>query len=182
MHVANACCAFPLFPPLLPFRLFSSLFISPSLSLAPSFSLFLPLSPSVSLQVEIDDCTFHRCVRLGKFDADRTITFIPPDGEFELMKFRVTDNVNLPFRVLPVVEEHGAQRVSYNIKVIANFSPKLFATNVVFTIPVPPNTARCKFQPQFGKAKYEPELRCIKWRIKRFPGGSEYVISPREYL
>lgn len=38
--------------------------------------------PSVSL----DDCTFHRCVRLGKFDADRTITFIPPEGEFELMR------------------------------------------------------------------------------------------------
>lgn len=36
--------------------------------------------------VELDDCTFHRCVKLGKFDADRTITFIPPDGEFELMR------------------------------------------------------------------------------------------------
>ncbi|CAN0480622.1 unnamed protein product, partial [Ectocarpus sp. 12 AP-2014] len=35
--------------------------------------------------VALDDCTFHRCVRLGKFDADRTITFIPPEGEFELM-------------------------------------------------------------------------------------------------
>ena len=35
--------------------------------------------------VAIDDCQFHRCVRLGKFDADRTITFIPPDKEFELM-------------------------------------------------------------------------------------------------
>lgn len=39
--------------------------------------------PSVAL----DDCTFHRCVRLGKFDADRTITFIPPEGEFELMRY-----------------------------------------------------------------------------------------------
>ncbi|CAN0291490.1 unnamed protein product [Discosporangium mesarthrocarpum] len=36
--------------------------------------------------VALDDCTFHRCVRLGKFDTDRTITFIPPDGEFELMR------------------------------------------------------------------------------------------------
>lgn len=36
--------------------------------------------------VELDDCQFHQCVRLGKFDADRSITFIPPDGEFELMK------------------------------------------------------------------------------------------------
>ena len=55
--------------------------------------------------VEIDDCTFHRCVRLGKFDADRTITFIPPDGEFELMRYRVTDNIHLPFRVIPAVRE-----------------------------------------------------------------------------
>lgn len=37
--------------------------------------------------VELDDCQFHQCVRLGKFDADRSITFIPPDGEFELMKY-----------------------------------------------------------------------------------------------
>jgi hypothetical protein len=37
--------------------------------------------------VELDDCQFHQCVRLGKFDSDRTISFVPPDGEFELMKW-----------------------------------------------------------------------------------------------
>jgi len=36
--------------------------------------------------IELDDCTFHQCVKLGKFDSDRTISFIPPDGVFELMK------------------------------------------------------------------------------------------------
>ena len=36
--------------------------------------------------VELDDCQFHQCVRLNEFDSDRTISFIPPDGEFELMK------------------------------------------------------------------------------------------------
>ncbi len=36
--------------------------------------------------LQIDDCSFHRCVQLGKFEADRTITFVPPDGEFELMR------------------------------------------------------------------------------------------------
>lgn len=35
---------------------------------------------------QIDDITFHRCVRLKKFGADRTISFTPPDGEFELMR------------------------------------------------------------------------------------------------
>ena len=37
--------------------------------------------------VELDDCQFHQCVRLHEFDSDRTISFIPPDGEFELMKY-----------------------------------------------------------------------------------------------
>ena len=30
--------------------------------------------------IEIDDLTFHQCVKLGKFDMDRSISFIPPDG------------------------------------------------------------------------------------------------------
>ena len=36
--------------------------------------------------VRLDDCQFHQCVELGAFSSDRTISFIPPDGEFELMK------------------------------------------------------------------------------------------------
>jgi AP-2 complex subunit mu-1 len=128
--------------------------------------------------VEIDDCTFHRCVRLGKFDADRTITFIPPDGEFELMRYRVTDNINLPFRIIPAVqEEHGGKRVSINLKVIANFSDQLFATHVVIKIPVPKNTAKAKIKALFGRAKYEPEQQAIMWRVKRFPGKAECHIN-----
>ena len=63
--------------------------------------------------IAIDDCTFHRCVRLGRFDTDRTISFVPPDGEFQLMSYRITQNVNLPFSILPVITEHGKSRVSY---------------------------------------------------------------------
>ena len=40
-----------------------------------------------SQSVELEDCAFHRCVRLRTFDTDRTITFVPPDGEFELMRY-----------------------------------------------------------------------------------------------
>ena len=36
--------------------------------------------------VELDDCRFHQCVRLNDFNATRTISFIPPDGDFELMR------------------------------------------------------------------------------------------------
>ena len=29
---------------------------------------------------------FSQCVKLSKFETERAISFIPPDGEFELMK------------------------------------------------------------------------------------------------
>lgn len=43
---------------------------------------------------EMEDVKFHQCVRLSKFESDRTISFIPPDGEFELMSYRLSMEVS----------------------------------------------------------------------------------------
>lgn len=37
----------------------------------------------------IDDCSFHPCVRYNRFERDRVVSFVPPDGNFELMRYRV---------------------------------------------------------------------------------------------
>lgn len=127
--------------------------------------------------IEIDDVSFHQCVKLGKFDMDRTISFVPPDGEFQLMSYRITENVNLPFRVLPVVKELGRTRLEINIKVKSMFTFKLFATNVVIKIPLPKNTAVANVSAASGKCKYEPEQQGIIWKLRRFPGDTEYFMS-----
>jgi AP-1 complex subunit mu len=43
--------------------------------------------------VELEDVKFHQCVRLSRFENDRTISFVPPDGEFELMSYRLNTQV-----------------------------------------------------------------------------------------
>lgn len=43
--------------------------------------------------IEMEDVKFHQCVRLSRFENDRTISFIPPDGEFELMSYRLNTQV-----------------------------------------------------------------------------------------
>jgi hypothetical protein len=40
--------------------------------------------------IELDDVTFHQCVNLTRFNTEKTLSFVPPDGEFELM-----DNLSL---------------------------------------------------------------------------------------
>lgn len=127
--------------------------------------------------VEIDDCTFHKCVKLSTFDTDRTITFIPPDGEFELMKYRVTENVNVPIKIQPVYDESSKRSMIINIKATADFDPKLFAQNVAIHIPVPPTTAVCTPKTIGGQAKYEPAEKACVWRLRKFPGGTEYTLT-----
>jgi len=57
--------------------------------------------------VELDDCRFHQCVRLNDFDATRTISFIPPDGEFELMRY-----VLMPLNFLAI--DNQSPQVSFD--------------------------------------------------------------------
>lgn len=54
----------------------------------------LRVSGSKNKSVELEDVKFHQCVRLSRFDNDRTISFIPPDGDFELMSYRLSTQVS----------------------------------------------------------------------------------------
>lgn len=128
--------------------------------------------------IAIDDTSFHRCVRLGKFEQDRTISFIPPDGEFDLMQYRITQNIKLPFEVTANVEEMGRNRVEYNVQVKATFRAKINATEVILNIPCPTNTSKAKIHLcTAGKAKYNPAAHCIVWRIKRFTGDQSFQLK-----
>ena len=49
--------------------------------------LFESTGRGKSKSVELEDVKFHQCVRLSRFENDRTISFVPPDGEFELMGY-----------------------------------------------------------------------------------------------
>lgn len=49
----------------------------------------------------IDDCSFHPCVRYGRFEKERVVSFVPPDGHFELMRYRVRDHLQM--NVIPPV-------------------------------------------------------------------------------
>ncbi len=128
--------------------------------------------------IELDDVTFHQCVNLSRFASDKTVSFVPPDGEFELMKYRVTDDVNLPFKVMPVIREVGRSRIEATVKVrAAGFNSALAATGVVVRIPVPSHTARATIVVTGGKAKYKVEGSCLVWKIKRFPGQAEMQLT-----
>jgi len=74
------------------------------------------------------------------------------------MTYRITENINLPFKVMPVVQEYGKSRIEYSVKIRSIFDQTNFAQNVVVKIPVPKETENCKiYAVGTGKAKYESD-------------------------
>ncbi|XP_030852109.1 AP-1 complex subunit mu-1 isoform X1 [Strongylocentrotus purpuratus] len=129
-----------------------------------------------SKSVELEDVKFHQCVRLSRFENDRTISFIPPDGEFELMSYRLNTHVKPLIWIESVIERHSHSRVEYMIKAKSQFKRRSTANNVDVIIPVPSDADSPKFKTTVGFAKYMPEKNAVVWHIKSFPGGKEFLM------
>jgi AP-1 complex subunit mu len=126
--------------------------------------------------VELEDIKFHQCDRLARFENDRTISFIPPDGEFDLMTYRLNTHVKPLIWVEAVVEPHKGSRIEYMIKTRSQFKSRSVANNVEIIIPVPPDVDSPSFKSSVGTVTYLPDKDAIVWNIKQFHGGREYLM------
>eukprot|EP00092_Neocalanus_flemingeri_P009158 GFUD01009859.1.p1 GENE.GFUD01009859.1~~GFUD01009859.1.p1 ORF type:complete len:424 (+),score=150.09 GFUD01009859.1:45-1316(+) len=139
--------------------------------------LFESTGRGKSKSVELEDVKFHQCVRLSRFENDRTISFIPPDGEFELMSYRLNTHVKPLIWIESVIERHAHSRVEIMVKAKSQFKRRSTANNVEIVIPVPNDADSPKFKTTIGHCKYAPEQNAVIWTIKSFPGGKEYIMK-----
>uniref|UniRef100_A0A8C5M3M5 AP-1 complex subunit mu-2 n=1 Tax=Leptobrachium leishanense TaxID=445787 RepID=A0A8C5M3M5_9ANUR len=126
--------------------------------------------------VELEDVKFHQCVRLSRFENDRTISFIPPDGDFELMSYRLNTQVKPLIWIESVIEKFTHSRLEIMVKAKGQFKKQSVANNVEISVPVPSDADSPKFKTSVGSAKYVPEKNVVVWTIKSFPGGKEYLM------
>lgn len=126
--------------------------------------------------IEMEDVKFHQCVRLSRFENDRTISFIPPDGEFELMSYRLNTQVKPLIWVECVVESHSGSRIEYMLKARAQFKRRSTANNVEIIVPVPDDADTPRFRTNVGSVHYAPEQSAIIWKIKQFGGSKEFLM------
>jgi len=120
--------------------------------------------------VELEDIKFHQCVRLNQFEQNRTISFIPPDGTFELMSYRLNTSVRPPIWVDAVIEQR-VSRVDYLVKARTQLGPRSVARDIKITVPVLPDVSSPEFQTKSGRVKYVPANDTLVWHIRKFKGG-----------
>lgn len=133
--------------------------------------------PPNSKGIEMEDIKFHQCVRLSKFENERIITFIPPDGEFILMSYRLS---SAQFLMKPLIlvncktKVHKHSRIEILCSVKTQIKKKSTANNVEVIIPIPEDADTPKFSPEYGTVKWIPEKSCLVWKLKTFPGGKQF--------
>ncbi|VEU22885.1 DEKNAAC103985 [Brettanomyces naardenensis] len=127
--------------------------------------------------IEVEDLKFHQCVRLGKFESEKMISFIPPDGECDLVSYRVHSPVLKPLFLIDYkVRNHSNTRLEIMLKVRANFKSRVSARKLEIRIPVPRDIDSPKYHYNKGTLKYVPNESVILWKFRKIDGGKEYVM------
>lgn len=113
----------------------------------------------------LDDVSLHPCVRISRWEQERVISFIPPDGEFTLMTYRVVGNIQLPLYVKPTIiySDLGA-------KVHVQAGTKINSTDksvedVVVSIPFTKSTATATLSANVGVVTFDDQTKVATWNI-----------------
>jgi AP-4 complex subunit mu-1 len=119
----------------------------------------------------LDDCNFHRCVQLNEFEGQRILNFVPPEGEFVVMNYRVTSAFRSPFRVMPVLEEKASHRMEMRLQIRADIPADNYGANVRAEFSLPQTTATCTTHlppdAQGEASEYQGATKKVVWRVKK---------------
>jgi AP-3 complex subunit mu len=126
----------------------------------------------------IDDCSFHPCVRYNRFERDRVVSFVPPDGIFELMRYRVHRQAHAiaPCYCQPSISfEYNANQGSILVNVGQKSNSSVICTNkrspsplvedVVVIIPFSKNVRTANLQVSSGTVLFDESSKVAKWTI-----------------
>ncbi|KAI9098022.1 hypothetical protein K1719_025793 [Acacia pycnantha] len=133
--------------------------------------------------VILDDCNFHESVHLDNFDMDKTLTLIPPDGEFPVMNYRMTQEFKPPFRINTLIEEAGTFKGEVILKIYAEFASSVTANTIKVQMPLPTYTTRVSFELETGAVgqttDFKEANKRLEWSLKKIVGGSEHTLRAK---
>ena len=140
----------------------------------------------------IDDCSFHPCVRYGRFERDQVVSFVPPDGNFELMKYSIGADRRANFSppldchfqwnvTAPDAKSNSSADVEHSARLMVevrvkslsslitsasrNSSIRMAVEDVAVTIPLPKQVRTATFQVSTGSILYDEAGKVAKWTL-----------------
>ncbi|TPX33992.1 hypothetical protein SmJEL517_g03227 [Synchytrium microbalum] len=110
--------------------------------------------------------SFHPCVRYARFERDKQLSFIPPDGSFKLMEYTITlaNASALPFYIKPNL---SISKISGKLDI--SIQPRAAAGKVIESVSVlvtlPKHVSSARLTTSQGSAMYDTISKMVRWNI-----------------
>lgn len=123
----------------------------------------------------LNDVRFHPCVRFRPWESHQVLSFVPPDGQFRLMSYRVKKLKNTPLYVKPqLISDAGTCRV--NVLVGISSDPGKTIDNIALRFRLPPCVASTDLTSNHGTVNILANKECL-WSIGRIPKDKAPCLS-----
>eukprot|EP00030_Apusomonadida_sp_AF-17_P004245 a508759_663.p2 GENE.a508759_663~~a508759_663.p2 ORF type:complete len:429 (-),score=200.27 a508759_663:133-1386(-) len=113
----------------------------------------------------LEDVSFHPCVRLARFESERVVSFVPPDGEFELMRYRVNQQAQLPLYCKPQISYSGDHGMVNIVCGTRPMSGDMRVEDVAVIVPFPKSISSTTLEATAGKVKYDEITKTATWTL-----------------
>lgn len=124
-----------------------------------------------------DDVSFHPCVRHRRWESERNLSFVPPDGNFKLMTYHIrTQNlVTIPLYIKQLIIFKKVQHGKLELQV----GPKRMAgkvlENVCLEIQMPKNVTNVALNQSQGKYTFDTSNRMFSWEVGKLEGKTASI-------
>ncbi|GLV41274.1 carmine [Carabus blaptoides fortunei] len=116
-----------------------------------------------------DDVSFHPCVRYKRWEGERVLSFIPPDGNFRLMSYHINSQsaVALPIYVRHNLIVRSGEQGRLDITVGPKQTLGRTVEGVKLEISMPKCILNCSLQSNQGKYNFDPVAKILYWEVGR---------------
>ncbi|KAG8011695.1 AP-3 complex subunit mu-2 [Nibea albiflora] len=116
----------------------------------------------------LDDVSFHPCVRFKRWEAERILSFIPPDGNFRLLSYHVSSQ-NLV--AIPVYVKHnitfreGSSQGRFDLTLGPKQTMGKAVESVLVSSQLPRGVLNANLNPSQGTYTFDPVTKMLSWDV-----------------
>ncbi|XP_071442840.1 AP-3 complex subunit mu-1 [Hetaerina americana] len=116
-----------------------------------------------------DDICFHPCARFKRWESERILSFIPPDGNFRLMSYHIGSQslVAIPIYVRHTISFGGSGGGRIDITVGPKQTVGRTVDSVILEIPMPKAVLSIGATATQGRVSFDPTTKVLLWDVGR---------------
>ncbi|XP_011846558.1 PREDICTED: AP-3 complex subunit mu-1 isoform X2 [Mandrillus leucophaeus] len=116
----------------------------------------------------LDDVSFHPCIRFKRWESERVLSFIPPDGNFRLISYRVSSQnlVAIPVYVkhsISFKENSSCGRFDITIGPKQNMGKTI--EGITVTVHMPKVVLNMNLTTTQGSYTFDPVTKVLTWDV-----------------